>query len=83
MQRGFGRFNIAKKLSHYSGSFGCLEHPGISRTLATGYPEPEREFTCPVCGKACQVYYQQFGVICGCDRCIREMDPWEWEDDDG
>lgn len=73
MQAGICRFNIAKKLSHYSDGFG-LEHPAVKASL-TG--TPEEEIRCPACGKVCELFYQQFGRILGCDRCIREREAWE------
>lgn len=50
-----------------------LEHPDITRILATGYPWPlGRGRICQVCG--CQIredelYYDIFGHIC-CPECV-------------
>ena len=83
LQAGFGRDSIAQKVSHYSGGF---EHPGVSRMLALGELSPQREYRCPACGKSCELCYVQWGTILGCDRCVREREPWEIMeemDDDG
>ena len=74
MQAGFAKERIAQKVSHYSGGF---EHPGISRVLALGELTPQREYRCPACGKECEGLYTQWGAILGCDRCVREREPWE------
>lgn len=55
-----------------------IEHPDITRARTTGYPfdeEPE-PYVCEICGEMVEelVYFDRFGDIVGCDRCIRTKD---------
>lgn len=50
--------------------FEALEHPAITRSLRTGYPDVQRENICPCCGEACQKIYLRFSDVIGCDVCI-------------
>ena len=59
-----------------------MQHPDITRTIATGYPHGEPEYPhCPVCGEeAEEIYFDRYGAICGCDSCIKIRSAWEVED---
>lgn len=53
--------------------------PWIREAEQLGMPPYGDDPECPVCGASCQtVYEDQSGSICGCDRCMRTMDAWEW-----
>ncbi len=57
-----------------------LEHPDITRTLATGYPgiDPEPPL-CLICGGPCEKMFREkaTGDILGCDLCIEEIEPFD------
>ena len=42
------------------------------------YAEPP---VCPVCGEECETLYEDrdTSYINGCNKCIREVDAWEWQ----
>ena len=42
--------------------------------------DDEEPVTCPVCGKDCNDIYidNDFGIVVGCDKCIRKYDAAEW-----
>lgn len=58
-----------------------LEHPEITRTLATGYPHGEPKWPhCPECGQECEyVYVDKHGDVWACDRCVQKKEAWECE----
>ena len=39
-------------------------------------PEP----TCPVCGRETEVIYVRDGDPVGCDRCVKKVDIWDFEE---
>ena len=55
-----------------------MEHPDITRTIRTGYPQGEPNYPhCPVCGSECEeIYFNEDREICGCDECIRTKSAW-------
>ena len=55
-----------------------MEHPDITRTLATGYPHGEPNYPhCPLCGSECdEIYFNEDGDIVGCDECISTKSAW-------
>lgn len=59
-----------------------MNHPAIERTIRTGYPQGEPNYPhCPVCEKECEeIYFDQYGTICGCDECIKTKSAWEVEE---
>lgn len=51
----------------------CSEHPAVARALATGYPEPQEDKVCCVCGAPANVWGYTSGYKCfDCAR--REFD---------
>ena len=55
-----------------------LEHPVITRTERTGYPEEPRRPICPICGEECDtVFKTAWGAVVGCDNCLTSCDAWE------
>lgn len=58
-----------------------LQHPVITNMERTGYPYEVREHRCPCCGDICEKLYQVIGChVVGCDCCIEEVDPWEFDE---
>lgn len=59
-----------------------MQHPDITRTIATGYPQGNPKYPhCPVCGDECEeIYFDRYGAICGCDECIKSRSAWDVED---
>ena len=55
-----------------------MEHPDITRTIATGYPQGEPNYPhCPVCGSECEeIYFNEDKEIFGCDECVRTKSAW-------
>lgn len=58
-----------------------LENPAIKRAMDTGYPGGEPKWpTCPVCGKGCDVIYQDTDkYVVGCNICVKALDAWEYQ----
>ena len=56
-----------------------LEDPAITRTLRTGYPEPQKPMpVCPVCGAETDTFVvNRDGQVVGCDECCQDKDAWE------
>ena len=57
-----------------------LEHPEITRTEKTGYPDNriDEEPTCPICGAVCEdIYKDREGEIFGCEYCVKVCKSWE------
>ena len=49
-----------------------LEHPDITRCIATGYPGAYLVPVCPICGEECTMFYEdRTGEIFACDECVR------------
>lgn len=60
--------------------YNCLEHPVITATERTGYPDGRKEKppSCPICGSEADTLYQdRDGHTFGCDECIKTKDAWE------
>ena len=59
-----------------------MDHPDITRTLATGYPHGEPTYPhCPICGFECEEVYKDLnGVVFACDECVKKKSAWEVEE---
>ena len=59
-----------------------MDHPLVANALRTGYPHGEPTYPhCPVCGSECEeIYFDQYGTICGCDECTQKKSAWEVEE---
>ena len=59
-----------------------MEHPDITRTIATGYPHGEPNYPrCPVCNSECEdIYFNEDREIVGCDECLKIKSAWECEE---
>ncbi len=59
-----------------------MEHPAITRTLRTGYPNGEPTYPlCPICGAECEeVHKDRNGVVFGCNECVNTHSAWEVEE---
>lgn len=55
-----------------------IEHPDITRTIATGYPNGDPTYPlCPVCGRECdEIYYNDDHDIVGCNECLYTKSAW-------
>ena len=57
--------------------------PDIRRTEATGYPHPVKWPHCPVCGEECErIYKDAYGDVFGCENCVKELDAWDWMEEE-
>lgn len=63
------------------------DHPVIRNCKRYGYPDgPEEEHisVCPMCGKEAEVFYitreNAIQDILGCDKCVKEIDSFDYED---
>jgi hypothetical protein len=58
-----------------------MQHPDITRTEQTGYPNPEavnHTPVCPACGVMTNTYYYNYkNEIIGCATCVYSGDAWE------
>lgn len=44
------------------------------------YPSPpeQEQPVCPICGEECYTVYLRSGEVVGCDRCLLEINAYEW-----
>lgn len=55
-----------------------LENPIIAG-MADGLPEG-KDYACPICGEETDTYYVgPYGVVVGCDRCLSQCAPWDYD----
>ena len=55
--------------------------PWIRDAEQNGMPSPE-EVYCPECGEECEtIYIDPSGYCCGCDKCLKAKDAWEWAEE--
>jgi hypothetical protein len=46
-----------------------------------GELEDAPEIRCPMCGKECDTFFECDGNIVGCDRCIKEVEAYNTEEE--
>ena len=52
--------------------------PWIRDAELNGVPSAE-PVECPECGEECEeIYLDPSGYCCGCNRCLRAVDAWDW-----
>lgn len=59
-----------------------LEHPAITNTIRTGYPDGEPRWPrCPICGQECKTIFWKETEVVGCDECLEQQRAWDYQED--
>jgi len=59
----------------------CPDAPYIREAERCGMPSPDPVY-CPICGFPCEyIYEDKDGEACGCDRCVRSRDAFDWQEE--